>query len=113
MQVLYDVHKILGSVELIGSPVKLGSSIIDGVASFFYEPAKGITQGPEEFVKGLATGTINLLKKSLSGVFITVGQIAEGFGKTLAVLSMDEKYCHVYTRKQTTNKVKKEVCAPL
>lgn len=105
-QILRDVHKILGSVELLGTPVKLGSSIIAGVASFFYEPAKGIVHGPEEFAKGLATGTVNLVKNSMAGVCTTVGHFTEGFGKTLAALSMDDQYYQRFQSKQQTNRVR-------
>lgn len=51
------MHKILGQVDILGSPILLGSSLITGVTSFFYEPAKGAQLGPEEFAKGLGKGT--------------------------------------------------------
>lgn len=50
------MHKILGQVDILGSPILLGSSLITGVTSFFYEPAKGAQLGPEEFAKGLGKG---------------------------------------------------------
>ena len=55
-QVIKEMHKILGQVDILGSPILLGSSLITGVTSFFYEPAKGAQLGPEEFAKGLGKG---------------------------------------------------------
>jgi len=75
-----------------------------GVASFFYEPAKGIVHGPEEFAKGVATGTMHLIKNSMYGIFNSVGQMTEGVGKTLAMLSFDNNYYQRFQNKPRTTK---------
>lgn len=87
-----EVHKLLGSVDILGTPIQLGTSLIGGVASFFYEPAKGIIHGPEDFARGLAAGTMSLIKSSAYGVFSSVGQLAGGVGKGLAVLTWNDDY---------------------
>ncbi len=77
-QALHEMHKILGQVDILGSPILLGSSLVTGVTSFFYEPAKGIVHSPEEFARGLAAGTISLIKNSAYGIFSTLGQVRGG-----------------------------------
>lgn len=75
------------------------------MASFFYEPAKGIVHGPEEFAKGVATGTVHLIKNSMYGVFSTFGHVTEGMGKTLAMLSFDDNYYQRFQNKPRSTKV--------
>jgi len=82
--VLSELYKILGSVELLGAPVSLISTLGTGVVDFFYEPAKGIVHGPDEFARGVATGTISLLKNSAYGIFHTVGQVPRSLLCSLA-----------------------------
>lgn len=105
-QFLKDVHKILGSVDILGTPIKLGSSIITGVASFFYEPAKGIVHSPEAFTRGLATGTMSLIKNSMYGVFDTVSHVTGGVSKGLAALSLDDVYYQRFQSRHGTNRVR-------
>jgi hypothetical protein len=47
-------YRILGSFEVLGSPVSLVGNLAAGVRDFFYEPAAGFVEGPEEFARGLA-----------------------------------------------------------
>ena len=75
------------------------------MASFFYEPAKGIVHGPEEFARGVATGTVHLIKNSMYGVFNTFGHVTEGMGKTLAKLSFDDNYYQRFQNRPRTTKV--------
>lgn len=72
---LSELYKVLGNVELVGAPVSLISTLGTGVVDFFYEPAKGIVHGPDEFARGMASGTVSLLKNSAYGIFHTVGQV--------------------------------------
>ncbi|CAD7705163.1 unnamed protein product [Ostreobium quekettii] len=104
LQVLKDVHKILGSVDILGTPIKLGSSLITGVASFFYEPAKGIVHSPEAFTRGLAAGTMSLIKNSMYGVFDTVSHVTGGVSKGLAALSLDDVYYQRFQSRHGTNR---------
>jgi len=59
---------------------------------FFYEPAKGITISPEQFVKGFGKGSLSLLKNSILGVFGSAAKITGSLGSGVAMLSMDEEY---------------------
>ncbi len=69
------MQKLLGSVDILGIPIKLGGSLFTGITEFFYEPARGIVHGPEDFARGLAAGTLSLIKHSAFGVCTTVGQV--------------------------------------
>lgn len=53
-QALRQWYKVVGSVEVLGNPVGLVSSLGSGVMDFFYEPAKGLVKSPKDFGKGEA-----------------------------------------------------------
>jgi len=57
-EVMGQLHKILGSADLIGNPVSLFNSISSGVYDIFYEPIQGfISDRPQDIGIGLATVT--------------------------------------------------------
>ena len=97
--VLSELYKVLGNVELVGAPVSLISTLGTGVVDFFYEPAKGIVHGPDEFARGVASGTVSLIKNSAYGIFHTVGQVTGGMSKGIAVLSLDRHYMKRFNRR--------------
>ena len=58
-----------------------------GVQDFFYEPAKGIVQSPEEFGKGVARGGLSFLQGTVGSAFTfsssllgSVGNLANAIG---------------------------------
>ena len=53
-QALSEIHKLLGSTEILGNPVGLFRSVGTGVVDFFYEPAQGLVTSPQAFGVGLA-----------------------------------------------------------
>jgi len=61
-QIVSQMHKLVGSVDLIGNPVGLFGSISTGVEDFFYEPYQGLTRGPKDFALGVGTGSISLVR---------------------------------------------------
>lgn len=89
---LGGLHKILGQVDFIGSPIMLGSSIITGVVDFVCEPVKGAMEGsgPIAFARGVAKGSSSLVRNTTCGTLTAVGQLAGGFSKALALVSGDE-----------------------
>lgn len=68
------MHKILGQVALLGTPIAFGSNILAGLASFFAEPAKA--RNPEEFVRGVLRGSGILLKYATFGFFNAFSQVS-------------------------------------
>jgi hypothetical protein len=83
---------VMGSVDLLGNPVGLVTNIGTGMLDFFYEPANALVHGPDQFGKGLAKGTLSLVKNSVFGTFNTVSKISGSVGKGLGMLAMDEEY---------------------
>jgi len=63
-----------------------------GFKDFFYEPAQGIIRSPQEFGRGLAKGSLSLLKNSVYGLFNTISKITGAVGKGFASLSLDDEY---------------------
>lgn len=80
-QGLQQVYKILGSFEMLGSPLTLINNLGTGVYDFFHEPAKGITKSPKDFGLGLAKGTKSLISATVYGIFNTVTHITETLNK--------------------------------
>jgi len=91
-QGIQEVYKILGSAEFLGNPVGLFNNIGTGFKDFFFEPAQGFIKSPEEFGKGLAKGTLSLVKHSVYGTFNTVSKLSGAVGKGIATLSFDPEY---------------------
>ncbi|KAK9808775.1 hypothetical protein WJX72_003363 [[Myrmecia] bisecta] len=89
-QALSEMHKILGQVDILGTPIALGSSIMSGLTAFFVEPAKART--PKQFAKGLGHGSMVLLRNTTFGIFNMIGQVSGGLSKGMAVLTMDQEY---------------------
>ncbi|KNC49059.1 vacuolar protein sorting-associated protein 13C [Thecamonas trahens ATCC 50062] len=92
MQGVAESYKLIGSVEVLGNPVGLFNNLGTGVADFFVEPAKGITQSPREFGKGLGRGTSSLLKNSVYGVFNSAAAVTGTVGRGLGYLTLDDEY---------------------
>jgi len=61
-EIIGQLHKILGSADLIGNPVNLFNSISSGVYDIFYEPIQGfISYRPQDIGIGIATVYIFLI----------------------------------------------------
>jgi len=91
-QGIQQVYKILGCQDALGNPVGLFTNIGSGVMDFFYEPAKGIIEGPQAFAKGLAKGTASLVKNTVYATFNSAGKVVGALGKGVATLSCDDEY---------------------
>ena len=90
---LSQMYKIVGSLDLVGNPVGLVSSLGVGMKDFFYEPAKALVNNPNEikrvghvFVKG----GVSLLSNTADGVIATATTMTRSVGKGLAALTMDD-----------------------
>jgi vacuolar protein sorting-associated protein 13A/C len=87
-EVLYQIHKILGSADFLGNPVGLFNNISSGVVDIFYEPYQGfiMTDRPQELGIGIAKGATMFVKKSVFGVSDSLskftGSISKGIRET-------------------------------
>ncbi|KAJ1986508.1 Vacuolar protein sorting-associated protein 13 [Dimargaris cristalligena] len=93
-EALYQIHKVLGSADVIGNPVGLFNNISSGVADFFYEPYHGFVMSdrPQDFGIGLARGTYSLFSKTVYGFSDSFSKFAESVSKGLSVATLDKSY---------------------
>eukprot|EP01103_Thecamoeba_quadrilineata_P000443 TRINITY_DN10380_c0_g1_i1.p1 TRINITY_DN10380_c0_g1~~TRINITY_DN10380_c0_g1_i1.p1 ORF type:complete len:564 (-),score=101.04 TRINITY_DN10380_c0_g1_i1:75-1562(-) len=90
---LREFHKVLGSADILGSPISLMNSLGTGIYDFFHEPYEGIaTHSTKQFLIGCARGTQSLVKNSIYGVFNTTSKITGTVSKGMAQLSFDREY---------------------
>jgi vacuolar protein sorting-associated protein 13A/C len=74
-QAIFQVYRILGSIDLIGNPIGLIDKLGSGVFEFFNEPRKGLLKGPKEFVKGLGKGVRSLVTSIVGGGLNSVSRV--------------------------------------
>ena len=92
---MWQLYKIVGSLELVGNPIGLLSSLGSGVRDFFYEPARAIIKSPTEIRKigrGVMKGAVSLVSNTTVGFLGTGITITRSVGRGVAKLSMDSAY---------------------
>lgn len=92
---MWQLYKIVGSLELVGNPIGLLSSLGSGVRDFFYEPAHAIITSPTEIRKigrGVVKGAVSLVSNTTVGFLGTGITITRSIGRGVAKLSMDSAY---------------------
>jgi hypothetical protein len=52
------------------------------------EPALGIVQSPQAFGRGLAVGTLSLVKQSMFGLFNTASKMTSAAAEKVALITM-------------------------
>ena len=93
--ILGQLYKIVGSLELVGNPIGLVSSLGLGVRDFFYEPAHALINSPTELRKigkGVVLGAISLVGHSADGFIGTGTTISRSLGRNVAFFSMDNAF---------------------
>eukprot|EP00741_Cyanophora_paradoxa_P016046 tig00000042_g15491.t1 len=92
-QVLPQVAKVLGSVELLGSPMAVGADVAQGLIDFVQQPMRGAEKGAAEFGHGVVRGTASLLKNTVLAPVSTTSRIAKSLSRGMDMLSSyDEDY---------------------
>ncbi|KAF4508140.1 hypothetical protein G6O67_004556 [Ophiocordyceps sinensis] len=93
-EVMYQIHKILGSADFLGNPVGLFGNISSGVTDIFYEPYQGLilSDKPEEFGIGIARGAASFAKKTVFGFSDSFSKFTGSLGKGLAAASLDKQF---------------------
>lgn len=93
-EVMYQVHKILGSADFLGNPVGLFNNISSGVTDIFYEPYQGLilSDKPEEFGIGIAKGAASFAKKTVFGFSDSFSKFTGSLSKGLAAASLDKQF---------------------
>ncbi|DAZ96140.1 TPA: LOW QUALITY PROTEIN: hypothetical protein N0F65_008719 [Lagenidium giganteum] len=90
-------YRIMGSVDFLGNPIGLVSTLGTGVKDFFYTPAQMLLEDEnglriENLRTGMTKGSMSLLRNTAMGIFHTTGKITETLGKGVALLAMDDQY---------------------
>eukprot|EP01133_Synstelium_polycarpum_P012231 gene12231-14325_t len=91
-QMMGQVHKIFGSFDFIGNPIRLAESLGSGFKDFFHEPAMGIVKSPQDFALGVSKGTSSLVNNSVFGLCDSASKITGTISKGLVHLSLDDSY---------------------
>ncbi|OAA63095.1 vacuolar protein sorting-associated protein vps13 [Cordyceps fumosorosea ARSEF 2679] len=93
-EVMYQIHKILGSADFLGNPVGLFNNISSGVTDIFYEPYQGLilSDKPEEFGFGIGRGAASFAKKTVFGFSDSFSKFTGSLGKGLAAASLDKQF---------------------
>ncbi|KJZ79741.1 hypothetical protein HIM_01210 [Hirsutella minnesotensis 3608] len=93
-EVMYQIHKILGSADFLGNPVGLFNNISSGVTDIFYEPYQGLilSDKPEEFGIGIARGAASFAKKTVFGFSDSFSKFTGSLSKGLAAASLDKQF---------------------
>jgi len=91
---MYQVYKIIGSLEIFGNPVMAVNSFMKGARDLivpFREFLKS-PNNPSRLGIGVAKGTLSLFSHFFTGVFGFVSNISQAVGTAAATLSLDEQY---------------------
>jgi len=93
-QVLYQIHRILGSADFLGNPVGLFNNISSGITDVFYEPYQGLIMSdkPEDLGLGVARGAASLVKKTVYGFSDSFSKFTGAMSKGLAAATMDKQF---------------------
>ena len=75
-QGITQIYKVLGSLDIIGNPVKLVRNVGGGFYDFVNEPRRGFRSGPKEFGKGVARGFGGLVSGIFGGIFDFIQRIS-------------------------------------
>ncbi|KAK9674952.1 Vacuolar protein sorting-associated protein 13 [Basidiobolus ranarum] len=93
-EVIYQVHKIIGSADFLGNPVGLFNTVSSGVMDIFYEPYQGfiMSDRPQDLGIGIAKGTASFLSKMVYGFSDSFSKFTGSVGKGLSAATMDKAF---------------------
>lgn len=94
-EILRQVYKIIGSLDFVGNPTMVVSSVLTGVRDFFLAPSREFLRSPKDPTRvglGLAKGTLSLVSHSATGIFGFASKMSATAGQGVAQLSFDDYY---------------------
>ena len=83
---------ILGSLELVGSPVSFFQSVSRGLRDLLVLPYEGLTRSPGMFLLGIGHGTASLFRQVSSGALTSVTNLTHSISRNMEKLSMDQDH---------------------
>ncbi|KAH3664357.1 hypothetical protein WICMUC_005742 [Wickerhamomyces mucosus] len=103
-----QIHKVIGSADLIGNPVGLFNNISSGVMDIFYEPYQGLVMNdrPQELGISVAKGGLSFLKKTVYGFSDSFAKVTGSIAKGLTAATLDKDFQERRRLNQRRNKPK-------
>jgi len=103
-QGIKQIYKVLGSLDIIGNPVKLVRNVGGGFYDFVNEPRKGFRNGPKEFGKGVAKGFGGLVSGIFGGIFDFIQRITGTlYAATQSLTGRDRESISIEDENEPTN----------
>lgn len=122
-QVIYQIHRVLGSIDILGNPVGLFNTLSSGFGELFYEPYQGfiMSDRPQDLGIGIAKVGIQLkiivscliffyqglggfMKKGVFGITDSMSRFTGSLGKGISAATMDKKFQDRRRMNMTRNK---------
>ncbi|KAI8075646.1 hypothetical protein BDF21DRAFT_495147 [Thamnidium elegans] len=105
-QVIYQIHRVLGSIDILGNPVGLFNTLSSGFGELFYEPYQGfiMSDRPQDLGIGIAKGVGGFMKKSVFGITDSMSRFTGSLGKGISAATMDKKFQDRRRMNMTRNK---------
>ncbi|KAG1472355.1 hypothetical protein G6F56_001588 [Rhizopus delemar] len=105
-QIIYQIHRVLGSIDIFGNPVGLFNTLSSGFGELFYEPYQGFVMSdrPQDVGIGIAKGVGGFMKKGIFGVTDSMSKFTGSIGKGLSAATMDKKFQEKRRTNMTRNK---------
>ncbi|GAA5798753.1 hypothetical protein HPULCUR_004159 [Helicostylum pulchrum] len=104
-QVIYQIHRVLGSIDILGNPVGLFNTLSSGFGELFYEPYQGfiMSDRPQDLGIGIAKAS-GFMKKSVFGITDSMSRFTGSLGKGISAATMDKKFQERRRMNMTRNK---------
>ncbi|KAI8639786.1 hypothetical protein BD408DRAFT_476983 [Parasitella parasitica] len=105
-QVVYQIHRVLGSIDILGNPVGLFNTLSSGFGELFYEPYQGfiMSDRPQDLGIGIAKGVGGFMKKGVFGISDSLSRFSGSLGKGVSAATMDKKFQDRRRMNMTRNK---------
>ncbi|OAD04505.1 hypothetical protein MUCCIDRAFT_141025 [Mucor lusitanicus CBS 277.49] len=105
-QVIYQIHRVLGSIDILGNPVGLFNTLSSGFGELFYEPYQGfiMSDRPQDLGIGIAKGVGGFMKKGVFGISDSLSRFSGSLGKGVSAATMDKKFQDRRRMNMTRNK---------
>ncbi|KAI9475459.1 MAG: hypothetical protein EXX96DRAFT_266961 [Benjaminiella poitrasii] len=105
-QVVYQIHRVLGSIDIFGNPIGLFNTLSSGFGELFYEPYQGfiMSDRPQDLGIGIAKGVGGFVKKGVFGITDSMSRFTGSLGKGLSAATMDKKFQDRRWMNMTRNK---------
>lgn len=94
-ETLKQIYKIIGSLDFVGNPTMLVSSLFSGVRDLVVAPSTAFLNSPTDPSRvgmGVAKGTLSLLSHSTSGFFSFCAKVSATAGQAVSTLSLDSDF---------------------